>query len=108
MTPEERAARIDCVPVGMPPPDPEEWNDKIRSEIAQAIKDAVHDDRSAHGDAKEHQDRLVLAASRGVFVALRTTWPLGLAAKSFGYRERSFEGDAFETAFEWAREEARE
>lgn len=56
---------------------------------------------------KTREDRLVLAASRGAFVAIRTTWPLGMAASSFGYSPRTFEGDAFETAFEWAREEIR-
>lgn len=55
---------------------------------------------------KERIDRLTLAASRGAFVA--ATQPdahLGEAARSFGYVARSFEGDAFETAFEWAREQ---
>lgn len=55
--------------------------------------------------AKEREDRLVLAASRGVYVALvQPKKHLGDAARAFDYRARTFEGDAFETAFEWARE----
>lgn len=54
-------------------------------------------------EAQERDARLVLAATRGAFVA--ATQPaksLGDAARAFGYRERTFEGDAFETAHEWA------
>lgn len=47
-----------------------------------------------------------LAASRAVFVALKVpALPLADAAKRFGYRPRTPEGDAFEHAFEWAHEE---
>lgn len=54
---------------------------------------------------KERDDRLVLAASRGAYVAVvQPTKHLGDAARAFGYEARTLECDAFETAFEWARE----
>lgn len=56
-------------------------------------------------DDDDRVRRAVLAASRGVYVAV--TQPdvhLGDAARSFRYASRTLEGDAFETAFEWARE----
>jgi hypothetical protein len=50
--------------------------------------------------------RMVLAASRGALTgATRLDQHLGDAARAFGYRARTPEGDAFETAFEWARED---
>jgi hypothetical protein len=50
---------------------------------------------------------IILAASRGVYVALtEPTKHLGEAARAFGYAARTAKGDAFETAFEWARENA--
>lgn len=55
--------------------------------------------------AKEREDRLVLAASRGVFDAVYSTRDLGAACARYGYAARTFEGDAFETAFLWAKEE---
>jgi hypothetical protein len=55
---------------------------------------------------KDREMRLILAASRGVFVALKApAVSLGDAARQFRYEPRTFEGDAFETAFEWARDE---
>lgn len=49
--------------------------------------------------------RAVLAASRGAYVAVvQPKKHLGDAAKAFGYQARTLEGDAFETAFEWARQ----
>lgn len=57
---------------------------------------------------EELMRRTNLAASRAVFVAV--TQPerrLGDAGRMFNYRPRTMEGDAFETAFEWAREEVR-
>lgn len=57
---------------------------------------------------KERDGRLILAASRGAYVAVvQPTKHLGDAARTFGYEARTFEGDAFETAFEWARENVR-
>lgn len=57
-------------------------------------------------DSKDRDTRLVLAASRGVWEALKNSDHLGVAAARYGYHPRTFEGDAFETAFEWARESA--
>lgn len=49
--------------------------------------------------------RVVLAASRGAYVAVvQPGKHLGDAARAFGYAARTLEGDAFETAFEWARQ----
>ncbi len=54
---------------------------------------------------EERDRRLVLAASRGAYVAcVQPGKTLEQAARAFGYTARTFEGDAFETAFEWARE----
>lgn len=56
--------------------------------------------------AREREIRLILAASRGVFVALTVpALPLGDACRRYNYGARTFEGDAFETAFLWAHEE---
>jgi hypothetical protein len=59
-----------------------------------------------HVDVRQRDDRLVLAASRGVWEALKNREDLGASAARYGYVARTFEGDAFETAFSWAREEA--
>lgn len=49
--------------------------------------------------------RVVLAASRGSYVAvIQPKKHLSDAARAFGYQARTLEGDAFETAFEWARQ----
>jgi hypothetical protein len=54
---------------------------------------------------EDRDRRLVLAASRGAYVAVvQPTKHLADAARAFGYEARTFEGDAFETAFAWARE----
>lgn len=45
------------------------------------------------------------AASHGVWVATQTKRTLGEAARAFGYTARTLTGDAFETAFEWARDQ---
>lgn len=52
----------------------------------------------------ESRDRdLVLAASRGAFVACgQPKKTIADAARAFGYEARTITGDAFETAFEWA------
>lgn len=47
---------------------------------------------------------VVLAASRGVLSAFVSEESLGEAAKGYRLAPRTPEGDAFETAFEWARE----
>jgi hypothetical protein len=54
---------------------------------------------------KERENMVILAASRGVYEALTTNSHLGEAVQKYRYQARTFEGDAFETAFEWAREE---
>lgn len=65
----------------------------------------------AAADAAEAKGRamdLILAASRGAYVAVvQPTKHLGDAARAFGYEARTATGDAFETAFEWARENMR-
>lgn len=55
---------------------------------------------------EERDADLVLAASRGVLAALAGQ-DLADAARGFRYRARTHTGDAFETAFMWAQEEAR-
>jgi hypothetical protein len=58
--------------------------------------------------SEDRDVRVTLAASRGVWSAItKPELHLGDAARSFGYVARTFEGDAFETAFEWARENVR-
>ena len=58
-------------------------------------------------DGLADQQRLnvaILAASRGVYAAVRRPEEhLGDAARRLGYQSRTLGGDAFETAFEWAR-----
>jgi hypothetical protein len=56
-------------------------------------------------EQKDRENRLVLAASLGVLEALTTDLHLGDAIRKYRYAARTFEGDAFETAFLWAREE---
>lgn len=54
------------------------------------------------------EERVRRAAMRGAFeAALDPDGDLGEAGRRAGYRARSPEGDAFEHAFEWAREERR-
>lgn len=54
---------------------------------------------------EERDKRLVLAASRGSYVAcVHPDRTLEQAARAFGYLPRTLEGDAFETAFDWAHE----
>jgi hypothetical protein len=54
-------------------------------------------------NSDDRDRRLVLAASRGAYVAVvQPTKTLEHAARAFGYEARTFEGDAFETAFLWA------
>lgn len=55
-------------------------------------------------EQRVREARLVLAASRGVFAALTRNEPLGVAAARYNYAARTLEGDAFETAFNWARD----
>lgn len=56
-------------------------------------------------EADEAQRR-ILASIRGAFAAATDpSADLGAAARRYGYRARTAEGDAFELAFEWAREE---
>jgi len=52
----------------------------------------------------DRSNKLVLAAARGVWLAIKTDRHLGDAARVYGYESRTYEGDAFETAFLWARE----
>jgi hypothetical protein len=54
---------------------------------------------------KERDDRLILAASRGVLEGFGSDLHLGAAFGKYRYGARTFEGDAFETAFLWARQE---
>ncbi len=54
---------------------------------------------------KERDDRLVLAASRGVLEGFGSGLELAGAIGKYRYGARTFEGDAFETAFLWARQE---
>lgn len=53
---------------------------------------------------EERNARIVLAASRGVLSALTSDEPLGDAVRDYRIAPRTPEGDAFEHAFEWARE----
>lgn len=54
---------------------------------------------------EDRERLLILAASRGAFVAcVQPLKSLPQAARPFNYQPRTFEGDAFETAFLWARE----
>lgn len=53
----------------------------------------------------DREKDIVLAASRGAFVAVvQPSKSLGDAARAFGYEARTITGDVFETAFEWARQ----
>lgn len=53
-----------------------------------------------------HRDKqIMLAASQGVLDALLTDKHLGDAARDRGLESRTLKGDAYETAFEWARQE---
>jgi len=48
-----------------------------------------------------------LASAQGVWEALKTDDHLGDAARRLGVKPRTVRGDAFEHAFEWARERAK-
>lgn len=52
----------------------------------------------------QHRARIVLAASRGALSGLTSDEGLAEAARGYRFASRTLEGDAFETAFLWARE----
>ncbi len=53
----------------------------------------------------ERDKQIMLASSQGVLDALLTDKHLGDLARSRGLVARTLKGDAYETAFEWARQE---
>lgn len=60
-----------------------------------------------NSDNKFNLDRMKdaqFAAAWGVWCALMTSKHLGDAARELGFKSRTVKGDAFEHAFEWARE----
>jgi hypothetical protein len=54
---------------------------------------------------RQRHNRAVLAACRGTRDGLITNDHLGEAVRKYNYAARTLEGDTYETAFEWAREE---
>jgi hypothetical protein len=70
------------------------WGER---DLARAEVERLHEQRA----------RTNLAAARGADTANVPDADLGTAGRGFGYRARTAEGDAFETAFEWARENVR-
>jgi hypothetical protein len=57
---------------------------------------------------RDQVNKITLAACRGTRDGLVTDDHLGEAVKKYRYAARTLEGDTYETAFEWARQERRD
>lgn len=82
------------------------WDEVEHGTMHPARRDALRALLESERASEDRLQRVTLAASRGAYAA--AVWPdqnLGDAARALHYRARTLEGDAFETAFLWARED---